>query len=228
MNICVLGGGIAGCSTALELAKINGVSVTLIEMRDTLLSGSSNSTPCRFSLGLHYIDPETAKYCLQNAIEVAKKWPGYIVEGSDAIKHGRYFIVKENSVFDPQEIARCWNELKKEYIRLCDEDPENQVFGSPDQLYRFLSPSEISTSPISQNKVIAGIVSAESVLNWSKLRLDMTKRIELEPIISVALSHQVLKIQRTPDSAGYIVKTKDLIENKEVEFKADYIIIWRF
>ena len=58
-KIVIIGGGIAGCTTAIELAKL-GFDITILEKERDILLGTSARTPGRMGLG--------AYYCLYEAI----------------------------------------------------------------------------------------------------------------------------------------------------------------
>jgi glycine/D-amino acid oxidase-like deaminating enzyme len=69
-TIIIIGGGIAGCTTALELAKNNNpeTEIIILEQSPEILQGTSARTPGRMGLGYHYFDAETAKTYMENTI----------------------------------------------------------------------------------------------------------------------------------------------------------------
>lgn len=139
MKFIIMGAGIAGCESALELAKLG--KVILVEKRSEILSGSSDNTQRRLGLGFHYSDIATAKFYLHASIKFLKKYPGFIVGQNHDQMHpyrrGRYFVVK-NSLFPLEKISEVYSQLRQEYQRLITLDPSNKILGEPECLFRFL------------------------------------------------------------------------------------------
>ena len=52
-DVVVIGGGIFGSCTAIELAK-NGINVTLVEKNTQIMQGASLNNQNRLHLGYHY------------------------------------------------------------------------------------------------------------------------------------------------------------------------------
>jgi hypothetical protein len=67
VSAVVIGGGVAGCAAALELAD-RGYRVTLLE-KNTIGSGASSTNPGRMGHGFHYVDVKTAVMYLHNSSE---------------------------------------------------------------------------------------------------------------------------------------------------------------
>ena len=93
MKIGIIGGGVAGCSSALMLAEL-GYKVVLWEYNEDLLAGSSDATPCRLGI-FHYPNQETALMCLDSTIALMKQYPGYKLmdeKSADYLSHTYYLI----------------------------------------------------------------------------------------------------------------------------------------
>lgn len=68
-TISIIGGGIGGCCTALEMAKTGRYKINIFEKRSELMRESSDATPGRMGLGFHYADKKTAIYVFVNGTE---------------------------------------------------------------------------------------------------------------------------------------------------------------
>lgn len=195
--IGVIGGGIAGCTTALALAE-KGYQVILYEIKNDVLQGSSNITPGRIAVGFHYADVNTAIRCLNNSIEFVKYYqqicPNLRIAETEAsdyyLKRGRYFITN-NSLFSQQQAEKAWLAVVREYQKLCQSDSRNQVFGDPKQLLVKLSKSDYSHLV----NVVCGYETAESLLNWSELKKSLLYQINNYKNITVKRKTDVRSIE---------------------------------
>src|SRR3990167_468500 len=133
--VIVIGGGIAGCYTALSLAKM-GIQVILVESRKHLLAGSSNATAARGSFGFHYLDHATAHMLLHETMEFVLQYPEFLVGGCDrtsALRHCWYFVHRD-SQRSVEEIDALYSSLREEYTRMCAVDPRIEpLFGPPEE-----------------------------------------------------------------------------------------------
>jgi len=222
MKIIILGGGVAGCGTAIELAN-RGYEVEIVEMREGLLDGTSDDTPCRFGLGFHYLDEETAKKYLRATIEVAKKYPEFRVaakeEASHPYKRGRYFITKD-TLFPVEQILKLYNELQQEYTKIVEKDSSSKLFGEPKDFYRVLSLNEYQND-VNPALVMLGIETAEQILDWPKLKAYLIEKIENHPNITVQKRACVIDAQYG-DKKGFLIKARQ--DNKLLMLEGDIVI----
>jgi hypothetical protein len=221
-HVIVLGAGVAGCGTALELANA-GYIVTLVEILDGLLDGTSQRMPCRLGLGFHYIDIQTAIKNLHATLALVKKYPGFRLgeEFADThrLKRGRYFIV-EDSQFSAAKVLEVYSELKEAYRKICEQDESNQVFGDPENFFRVLDADEY---PEINGKVkpVLGIETAECILDWSKIKQFMIKQISEHPRIQVHVQTKVTDITMTTESK-YIVECEQ--SNNVITFHGNMVV----
>lgn len=223
-EIVVIGAGVAGFSAALELAKSN--KVVLIE-KNTLGSGSSGNNPGRMGLGFHYVDIETAKMYLRASIEVQRKYPHYLVGGNLPLEHslrrGRYFITKDSDN-SPEVILATYEKIKEEYIRLITEDPENEVFGPPESIFRVLEAHEYEND-VNMSNVDMGVETAESLFDLHRFMSDIKEKIQADANISLYENSEVFKIERgkTKRFMVYVKLSTDANDTQKI-FHTNYLI----
>ena len=146
-KIIVMGAGLSGTLTALELVKDPTVQVTLLEMGSEILPATSSSiNECyRLHMGLHYAkDLPTATNCLHRSIEFARKFPGFVA-GHDTPgvgwRRGRHYVMS-NSVVNVDHVKDIAGKLNELYRSLVAQDVANKVFGEPEDFIRYLEPSD--------------------------------------------------------------------------------------
>lgn len=221
--IVIIGAGAAGFSAALELAQ-KGYQVELIE-KDTLGSGTSGRNPGRMGHGFHYTDIETAKAYLHASILVQKTHPGYLI-GQDLpfnnpLRHGRYFITKDSNP-PKDKILETYKAIKEEYKRLCDLEPENEVFGPPDNFFRILDPDEYKDE-VNMDIVDVGIETAEHLFDWQHFASDIRTKISSHPNITLREQTEVTLISRNDlGEPRFTIEAKT--KGESFSFKTDYIV----
>ena len=226
-RVVVLGGGIIGCMSALELAN-NGNNVTIIEQLPELLSGTSDKTPGRLGLGFHYLAESglrTAKEYMEETISFARRFPDCIVgrDGGEATRHlthGRYFFTpdtfvpsdatpKDGTILtaeQKQEITLAnIKELQRTYAALVAADPANEVFGKPEDFYRVLDKKEYE-GDVSTHRVLFGVETRESLLDWKKVKARLSDEIKRHPKIRVQCNSKVLGLARN-SKGDYAITT---------------------
>ena len=225
MAFVIIGGGVGGCGAALELADA-GYPVTLIERKEYLLSGSSDTTPCRLGLGFHYADSETALHCLKTTIHFIKKYRDFILAKDLPEMHPyrrtRYFVVKDSS-FSLDHITTVYDNLRKEYIKLISEDPSNEVLGPADVFCRPLSKTEYSQW-VNEEIVVAGFETAEQVLNWPIFKEHIAHLVEHHSQITVYKNTEVIDVKHSEDDTGFDLEFLRKCSNKNEKMHADFII----
>ena len=151
-NVAIIGGGVGGCCTALELAQTRQFNIYLLEKNQELMRESSDATPGRLGLGFHYSDKTTALHFLHVTVDFTKR---YGRNQSHPLRRGRYFIVK-NSLVLIKDILEVFQAIKEEYTKMVREDPSCEVFGPPEDIYRILQPQKFETD-VEMEKIEMGI-----------------------------------------------------------------------
>lgn len=97
MNVAVIGGGVFGSLTALELATA-GHAVTLFERNQGLMEGASHNNQNRLHLGFHYPrDDETAQQCRRGFSRFLEEFSPCVLGNFT----NAYFLASEGSLTTP-------------------------------------------------------------------------------------------------------------------------------
>ena len=223
-TVLVIGGGAAGCASALALAK-SGWQVHLFE-KHTLFSGTSSKTAGRLGLGFHYIDLQTAVMLLQATIRFTKTFPGFrlgeTLPWPHHLRHGRYFITK-NSVASPAKILFVYESLKNIYEKMVKEDPSNMVFGPPEGFYRILEPKEYEND-VDVNKIALGVETAEHLLDWKKYEKHVVRLVKSHENIFLHEHTELVDVKRAESDKQYRFILNFKCAKKMETICCDYVV----
>jgi choline dehydrogenase-like flavoprotein len=142
-KIVIIGGGIAGCTTALELAKNNPeAEIIILEQSRDILQSTSARTPGRMGLGYHYFDAQTSQTYMEHTIGFMKKYSDCFVgeESKPHLQSGRYFIVKD-SILPPDEVLAGYEKISSHFQEICAKDASNNIFKTQ-RLHKMLDSSQ--------------------------------------------------------------------------------------
>jgi choline dehydrogenase-like flavoprotein len=142
-KIVIIGGGIAGCTTALELAKNNPeAEIIILEQSRDILQSTSARTPGRMGLGYHYFDAQTSQTYMEHTIGFMKKYSDCFVgeESKPHLQSGRYFIVKD-SILPPDEVLAGYEKISSHFQEICAKDASNNIFQTQ-RLHKMLNPAD--------------------------------------------------------------------------------------
>jgi glycine/D-amino acid oxidase-like deaminating enzyme len=102
VNVAVIGGGVFGSLSALELAAL-GHRVTLLERNPRLMQGASHNNQNRLHLGFHYPrDDQTALQCKEGFARFLREFGSCVLGNFPNV----YFIAREGSRTSPEEFLR--------------------------------------------------------------------------------------------------------------------------
>lgn len=209
MVIDIIGGGVAGCGVAMELAR-RGYFVNIIESQEELLMGSSNATPCRLSLGFHQaMDYDTAVKCLKTSIGVIKKYPGFkIIDRLDSayLRRSHYFITKD-SFLNADKALILFESLRDCYRQMIQEDSSNEVFGHPDEFFKVLDLKDYEDL-VDTERVALALDTVECTLDWVRFRKHLIDQITSHPNIRVQLGFEVHNATKSGDGYTLVVRDK--------------------
>ena len=226
-NVAIIGGGVGGCCTALELAQTRQFNIYLLEKNQELMRESSDATPGRLGLGFHYSDKTTALHFLHVTVDFTKRYGRFRQEigrnQSHPLRRGRYFIVK-NSLVPIKDILEVFEAIKQEYTKMVREDPSCEVFGPPKDIYRILQPQEFETD-VEMEKIEMGIETAEELLDWPRLREFLIAELEKEEnSIKVLRNTKAVVIRARDHGGGYVIDGINIFHGGAVKISADFVV----
>ena len=191
-KVAVIGGGIFGSSTALELSK--NFDVTLYERSGELLSGASTNNHLRHHGGYHYPrSKSTALECLNSRESFEKEYGGCIIRPFNHY----HAIAKEDSKTTPGS-----------YLKFCEE------LGLPYQVV------DIDGNLINKERVSMVVKVAEYAYDPKKM-LEIVKEKLKNSEVEVKLNHEIKggeirgdkKVLRISSPSGILEEEFDFVIN---------------
>ena len=213
-NIAVIGGGVAGSTTALYLGQL-GLNVTLFEREQSLVNGPPF---CHLHAGGNLYREISDQQCvtlLKQSIDFLRFYP-FVVDYRPTV-----IATPIEDSGSPADLLPRLTLLVKEYEKLIREDSQNKVLGEPHDYYRVYEREEIESLknkapgkepetfdewmiPVAQNidldKVKFPLIMVQEYgLNLFRLAASMT--LELEQLTDVELLTETLvtDIQKNRD-----------------------------
>jgi len=215
-NIGIIGGGIAGCTTALVLAN-QGAKVTLFEKEPKILSESSDATPCRLGAGFHYQDLPTAIAALEagvHLIQYLKKETGSSFQVHTSVQGGQilqvekiYYAISNESLVKPEEVLANFEALKQHYKTMVESNPENEVMGPPDAFYKVVNKQNFA-GILDLSKINMVIETCETLFDWPLFKPYLVGQLNSSSDITIKTHTEVTKIQREPANLQTQILTK--------------------
>ncbi len=221
-KIVIIGGGIAGCTTALKLAEQR-YEVVIIEQKDDILQSTRANTPGRMGLGYHYFDKDTGIRYMRQTIEFMKRYPDCLIgdESTPHLTHGRYFILKD-SLIKPQDLRAIYGDANKEFRKMCAKDSSNKIFGDEiSNLHEYLHTKDYE-SGVNYELVDTAIETQERLLDWQKFSQKIKSEIQACPNIKIRKSTKVENVYNAREDGTFSVLTNNGQFDKTEEF--DYVL----
>ncbi len=110
-EVIIIGGGVFGCSIAIELAR-KGKKIRLIEKNNDILLGATKHNHNRIHFGYHY--PRSIETAKQSLLSLSS----FLLEYADSVKGNflnYYAVAKEFSMVSPEKYEDFCNELGVSY-----------------------------------------------------------------------------------------------------------------
>jgi len=197
MTVAVIGGGIQGCTVALELAD-RGFRVDLFDVADSLLTAASRNNEGKVHLGFVYAaDPtlRTARLMMRGASVFAPTLRRWLGRDFDAISVSTPFIyaVHRNSQRTPTELAATYQAISAMASSTLTGDGEYFGRSHPGHLRRLESDELGVYGP----EIVAAFETSELAIDPDGLS-DALRRVVMDhPGISTHLSTHVSSVDPT-------------------------------
>src|SRR3989344_1211854 len=182
----IIGGGIFGILTALEVAK-KGYSVIIFEKEKDVITGASLVNHCRVHMGYHY--PRDKKTVTQS---LKAKTPFENFFGKSIVRkiNNYYMVAKEGSMTD-----------HRDFLSFCKKTNLPHKISWPSGL------------KISKEKIAVSVKVPEKVFDANRKRDFLLKKISREKNITLLTDAEVVDIKKSND--GFVV-SHGLGENKKI------------
>ncbi len=221
-KVAVIGGGIAGVLSAIELAKYN--KVVLFEKQSDLLMGTSKNQSYRLHTGLHYPDEEyyTSVHCLMDTIAFLQELPKDLPKEEECVYHqrSRYFLMSD-SPYDIEHMRKLIDKLKQVYKKLCEQDDKNRVLGDPKNFITEVDPEDYESYVAEKvdfqkedgerisSSVVFAVDIEEPLIKLNQFRQYIHNRIKYGGgDIKLYLDSELLSVKPCEDKFGYDIEVQ--------------------
>lgn len=168
-SVGIIGGGVSGAVIALELSNL-GIDNVLIEQKESLVNGPPF---CHLHAGGNLypdISDEQCKALLKQSIDMARIFPQSIDERPTLIS------IPKSEKYEVEKIEQRLKILVEYYKELINENPDNEIIGSPDDYYRIYTKEDLIKlvekpsvkRPKSPDEWIANAIK---LINYDKLKM---------------------------------------------------------
>lgn len=136
-SVCIIGGGVSGSVTALQLADL-GIDNILFEKEASIVNGPPF---CHLHAGGNLypdISDEQCRLLLKQSIEMARLFPQSIDE------RPTFISIPKSEKYEVETITNRLEMLRDYYQSLIEEDPSNKILGTPTEYYKVYSKEELT------------------------------------------------------------------------------------
>jgi glycine/D-amino acid oxidase-like deaminating enzyme len=220
---CIIGGGVAGVTAALELTA-RGYAVDILEAGPRLFDGVSTRQSHREHLGHHYPgDPSgrTAKLCMQGALAFERRYPGFtsgerpwfnfVVRGCDDPAAPPW---ERSSIVSAAEYRGYCDTLRALYTQLLAEE-RDVPFGPAPAFCRVLDERDYAHL-VAPARVALGVASPERVILTERFVAHLARRVRNEPAITVRTGHRVIGAE--PRGGGYRLAVREAGASRALDY----------
>lgn len=199
-RVVVLGAGLTGAGTALELAR-QGVDVVLIDQDNTPVNRASLRNEGKIHLGFIYAKDtslNTAKLQLEGALRfrsLLSRWIGDKA-GQLGLSTPFVYLVARDSLSMPAQLAQHYDAVDAAYRQAMAEDKALDYLGlRPDHLYHSLDLAKLS-SYVDPRHFSAAFHTEERAIDTEQLAQLLRAAIAESPRIRFLPKHKVKAVKR--------------------------------
>ena len=135
-NIGIIGGGVSGAVVALQSAKY-GIDTILFEQEKSLVNGPPF---CHLHAGGNLYPDISDKQCrilMKQSIDMARLFPQSIDE------RPTFISIPKSEKYEVEKITSRLDMLVAYYTELINEDPSNEILGSPKDYYKIYTKKDL-------------------------------------------------------------------------------------
>lgn len=221
-DFLVIGGGLAGCGIALELAK-NGKNSILIEQDPILMNRASLRNEGKIHLGLIYAaDPskQTGFLQLKGSLQfhlILESWLGKElsrIEQSTPF----FYLVANDSLQTADQLADHYQALNQEYCKLLEENPKLNYLGSQPSWLTKRVELDALDGTFNTSRFSAAFSTNEKAINTDDLAREIRNAVQNTPNIELITNFKVDDI--SDYGSYYKVKAKSNLDSSSLELEA--------
>jgi hypothetical protein len=137
-NIGIVGGGVSGVVTALEMEK-HGIDSIVFEQKESVVNGPPF---CHLHAGGNLypdISDEQCKILMKQSIDMALLFPNSIDQ------RPTFISIPKTEKYKTEKIKNRLDMLVKYYTSLIEEDSSNQILGTPKEYYKTFTKQDLIT-----------------------------------------------------------------------------------
>jgi hypothetical protein len=186
-NIAIIGGGIFGATTAIELSR-SGYNVTLFEKHSDILMGATSKSVLRLHLGFHYPrDLDTAKQSKRGYESFLERFP----EATDLNFKNYYAVSKSTSHVNRDEFLFFVKNAKLDVIECLND--------------------ELALRGFAVDKCSGVFLNKEGVISIIKLRQQLRSEI-VSTSVGLNLNTEIIKARRR--NRKWVITSSENIEQE--------------
>ncbi len=168
-NVGIIGGGVSGVVTALQLAEL-GIDNLLLEQKGNVVNGPPF---CHLHAGGNLypdISDEQCRILMKQSIEMARLFPQSIDE------RPTFISVPKTESYKVDQIEERLDMLVEYYKDLIEEDPSNAILGAPKDYYKIYSEEDLDalakqSATKRPNTPDEWMTNAVKLIDYSKLKM---------------------------------------------------------
>lgn len=168
-SVGIIGGGVSGAVTALQLAKY-GIDNILFEQRESLVNGPPF---CHLHAGGNLypdISDQQCKVLMRQSIEMARLFPQSIDQ------RPTFISIPQSEKYEVEKIESRLTILVEYYKQLIEEDPANEILGSPKDYFKVYTKEDLDNlrqkpivkRPSSHDEWISNVIK---LIDYEKLKM---------------------------------------------------------